>query len=99
MESVPQRRQIIVQKYIKNPLLINGLKWDLRIYVFVSSFCPLIAYISDDGLVRFATDQYTMNSKVRHRSYEQMNIIPLILLIIRYYFLETLRSSYELLRE
>ena len=66
MESVPQRRQIIVQKYIKNPLLINGLKWDLRIYVFVSSFCPLIAYISDDGLVRFATDQYTMNSKVRH---------------------------------
>lgn len=65
MESVPQRRQIIVQKYIKNPLLINGLKWDLRIYVFVSSFCPLIAYISDDGLVRFATDQYTMNSKKR----------------------------------
>jgi len=64
-DQVPRKRSIIVQKYIRNPLLINELKWDLRIYVFVSSFSPLVAYICDDGLVRFATDQFSMNTKRR----------------------------------
>jgi len=64
-DQVPKKRSVIVQKYIKNPLLINKLKWDLRIYVLVSSFSPLIAYIYDEGLVRFATDEFTTNSKRR----------------------------------
>lgn len=64
-EQVPRKRAVVVQKYIKNPLLINELKWDLRIYVYVSSFSPLIAYIFEDGLVRFATDRFSMNTKRR----------------------------------
>jgi tubulin polyglutamylase TTLL4 len=64
--TVPKRRAVIIQKYIKNPLLLGGLKWDLRIYVFVTSFSPLVAYICDDGLVRFSTEKYSLNTKNRY---------------------------------
>jgi len=48
----------IVQEYIYNPFLIDGLKCDLRIYVVVISLKPLEIYICDEGLVRFATINY-----------------------------------------
>ncbi|XP_025028167.1 probable tubulin polyglutamylase TTLL2 [Python bivittatus] len=53
---------VIVQKYISNPLLISGYKWDLRIYVCVTSFCPLTIYIYEEGLVRFATEKFDLGS-------------------------------------
>lgn len=49
---------IVVQEYIKNPHLIAGYKYDLRLYVLVRSFNPLVAYIYDDGLVRFCSKPY-----------------------------------------
>ncbi|XP_039199719.1 probable tubulin polyglutamylase TTLL2 isoform X2 [Crotalus tigris] len=53
---------VIVQKYISNPLLISGYKWDLRIYVCVTSFYPLTIYIYEEGLVRFATEKFDLTS-------------------------------------
>ncbi|XP_071323346.1 probable tubulin polyglutamylase TTLL2 [Trachinotus anak] len=53
---------IIVQRYISNPLLISGYKFDLRIYVCVKSFHPLTVYIHQEGLVRFATEKYNLSS-------------------------------------
>ncbi|XP_017577235.1 probable tubulin polyglutamylase TTLL2 [Pygocentrus nattereri] len=53
---------VIVQKYISNPLLISGYKFDLRIYVCVKSFCPLTIYMHQEGLVRFATEKYNLAS-------------------------------------
>lgn len=42
-------------RYIADPFLINGNKFDLRVYVYVSSYDPLKIYVFPDGLARFAT--------------------------------------------
>jgi tubulin polyglutamylase TTLL5 len=49
---------MVVAKYIDNPLLVNGHKWDLRLYVTVTSYDPLVVYLYEEGLVRFATVRY-----------------------------------------
>lgn len=46
---------LIVSHYIDNPLLINNLKFDLRIYVAITGVNPLRIYVYDEGLGRFAT--------------------------------------------
>lgn len=51
----------LVDQYIANPLLVDGLKFDLRIYVGVASFYPLRVYVFEDGLARFATQPYSTN--------------------------------------
>ncbi|CAE7877829.1 TTLL5, partial [Symbiodinium sp. KB8] len=49
----------IVSRYIDEPALVDGFKYDLRVYAAVTSFCPLKVYIHKEGLARFATERYT----------------------------------------
>jgi len=53
--------RMIIQKYIPNPLLIDGFKFDLRFYVAVTSLEPLKIYCFNNGLVRLATEKYVDN--------------------------------------
>ena len=53
----------VVSKYISNPFLINGRKFDLRIYVLVTCLDPLRIYVFKEGLVRFATHAYDESSQ------------------------------------
>ncbi|XP_038063113.1 probable tubulin polyglutamylase TTLL1 [Patiria miniata] len=51
----------VISKYIDNPLLIGGKKFDLRIYVLVTSYRPLKSYIYKLGFCRFCTVKYSAN--------------------------------------
>lgn len=45
-------------------MLVNNKKFDLRTYVVVTSLDPLVAFVADEALVRFCTEEYqTPNSK------------------------------------
>jgi len=54
----------LMQYYIHNPLLINGHKADLRMFVIVASTNPLIAYYSD-GYLTISLAKFDANSSVK----------------------------------
>ena len=52
----------VISRYIDQPLLVGGKKFDLRIYVLVTSYRPLKVWLSSKGFARFCTRKYTMAS-------------------------------------
>lgn len=58
--------EYLISRYIERPLLIGGRKFDLRLYVLVTSFRPLRAYLYKDGFCRVCCEQYTNRSDALH---------------------------------
>ena len=56
--KLEKSNQIVVQRYLSNPFLIDELKFDLRIYVLVTCVQPLRVYLYQDGLARFSTHKF-----------------------------------------
>lgn len=54
-----QAEPYIVQKYLENPLLIGGKKFDMRIYCLCKSYNPLTLYLYRSGFCRFTHTRYT----------------------------------------
>lgn len=58
LRGLAPHQSLVAQHYVANPMLIDRLKYDLRIYVCVTSIHPLKAYCCKEGLVRLATTPY-----------------------------------------
>lgn len=59
-QNVAKRGGFLVSKYISKPHLLRGFKYDMRIYIVVTCFEPLKAFMFQDGLVRLATQPYSL---------------------------------------
>ncbi|XP_052279821.1 probable beta-tubulin polyglutamylase isoform X2 [Dreissena polymorpha] len=57
-KDVKPHEHMICQQYLSRPLLIDGFKFDLRVYTLVTSCDPLRIFVFKDGLARFATHKY-----------------------------------------
>ncbi|KAG5507572.1 hypothetical protein JKF63_06521 [Porcisia hertigi] len=51
----------LAQRYISNPHLVGGKKYDLRIYVLVQSYQPLTVWLHRTGFARFCQHRYSLD--------------------------------------
>jgi len=50
--------KFVVSKYVDDPYLVGGRKFDLRVYVVVTGFKPLKAWVARAGFARFCVRKY-----------------------------------------
>ncbi|XP_013089809.2 tubulin polyglutamylase ttll6-like isoform X4 [Biomphalaria glabrata] len=58
-KDIKPNEHMICQVYITRPFLIDGFKFDLRVYTLVTSCDPFRIFVFKDGLARFATFKYS----------------------------------------
>lgn len=78
---------MVCQQYVSKPFLIDGFKFDLRVYVLVTSCDPLRIFVYEDGLGRFATLKYldpSNNNIVSNNYYLKLIIIIIIIMFNNY---------------
>jgi len=55
---VKELNEIVVQRYVENPLLVEGRKFDIRAYMLVVCMKPYLV-LYNHGYVRLSLNQYT----------------------------------------
>ena len=58
LEDFDPYEHYVVQRSLHKPFLIDNLKFDLRIYIYLCGVDPLRVYFYKEGLCRLATAEY-----------------------------------------
>ena len=58
LDDIDPHEPNIVQRYMHRPHLLEGYKYDLRLYVLLSSLTPMRIFLYREGLVRICTQKY-----------------------------------------
>ena len=67
----------VVSRYIAEPLLVSNKKFDLRLYVLVTSYRPLKAYIHKQGFARFCTSEYSSDVQDMDNAYMHLTNVAI----------------------
>lgn len=58
-QSQMMKESYVICRYVDKPLLVGGKKFDLRLYVVVTSYRPLKVWLSSQGFARFCNEKYS----------------------------------------
>ena len=58
-----KQQQFLISRYVMNPLLIKGKKFDMRAYVLVTGMDPLKIYFYRDGYLKLTVKNFTLDHK------------------------------------
>jgi hypothetical protein len=78
-DAAAQADPAVIQRYVA-PYLLDGLKFDFRLYVLVASLAPLTIYLYNEGLARFCTHAYadptrdTLDDRFCHLTNTAVNV-------------------------
>ena len=61
LSNIKSHNQTVIQKYIENPLIIKGRKFDMRQWVLVTNFNPLTIYLFDTPYIRFGAEEFHLD--------------------------------------
>ena len=50
--------------------MLNKKKHDLRLYLLIASVDPFVAFLNEEGLARFCTENYSKVSKSKGQNYD-----------------------------
>lgn len=70
-DRVPSDEELVVQRYVDRPHLIDGRKYVLRVWVLVASLDPLVCFMHSNGVFKmtsspFATDASSVGDLTVH---------------------------------
>lgn len=73
LDDINPNEPNIVQRYLHRPHLLDGYKYDLRLYVLLSSIQPMRIFLFREGLVRICTEKYVATNGA-NLSHAQMHL-------------------------
>jgi tetratricopeptide (TPR) repeat protein len=60
-QALAKNSDVVVQRYVERPYLVDGRKGHVRLHGLVASLDPFRAYLHAEGVVRFAPETYDLS--------------------------------------